>query len=142
MARAGAQGTPVFLIGGKPEVLAQTEQQLRQRWNVNIVGSGMVILPLTSVRRYLSVSAIAGEDRHGGDGLAASGDPDARLSGRLSAGAVYGRGWHLRCFTGHVQRAPKFWQDTGLEWFYRTVSQPSRIKAGAPAALFTLALHR
>lgn len=39
MARAGAQGTAVFLIGGKPEVLAQTEQQLRQRWNVNIVGS-------------------------------------------------------------------------------------------------------
>ncbi|STW10134.1 putative UDP-N-acetyl-D-mannosaminuronic acid transferase [Klebsiella grimontii] len=39
MVRAGAQGTPVFLIGGKPEVLAQTEQQLRQRWNVNIVGS-------------------------------------------------------------------------------------------------------
>ena len=39
MARAGVQGTPVFLIGGKPEVLAQTEQQLRQRWNVNIVGS-------------------------------------------------------------------------------------------------------
>ena len=25
MERAGAQGTPVFLVGGKPEVLAQTE---------------------------------------------------------------------------------------------------------------------
>lgn len=39
MARAGAEGTPVFLIGGKPEVLAQTEQKLRRQWNVNIVGS-------------------------------------------------------------------------------------------------------
>lgn len=39
MERAGAEGTPVFLIGGKPEVLAQTEQKLRSQWNVNIVGS-------------------------------------------------------------------------------------------------------
>ncbi len=39
MQRAGAEGTPVFLVGGKPEVLAQTESRLRQRWRVNIVGS-------------------------------------------------------------------------------------------------------
>ncbi|WP_121417691.1 WecB/TagA/CpsF family glycosyltransferase, partial [Pseudomonas aeruginosa] len=39
MARAGKEGTPVFLVGGKPEVLAQTEAKLRNQWNVNIVGS-------------------------------------------------------------------------------------------------------
>lgn len=39
MARAGKEGTPVFLVGGKPEVLAQTEAKLRTQWNVNIVGS-------------------------------------------------------------------------------------------------------
>ncbi len=39
MARAGKEGTPVFLVGGKPEVLAQTEAKLRAQWNVNIVGS-------------------------------------------------------------------------------------------------------
>lgn len=27
------------MVGGKPEVLAQTESRLRQRWQVNIVGS-------------------------------------------------------------------------------------------------------
>lgn len=45
MERAGAQGTPVFLIGGKPEVLAETQAKLRARWNVNIVGSQTAILP-------------------------------------------------------------------------------------------------
>lgn len=45
MQRAGAEGTPVFLVGGKPEVTAQTESGLRQRWQVNIVGSGTVISP-------------------------------------------------------------------------------------------------
>jgi UDP-N-acetyl-D-mannosaminouronate:lipid I N-acetyl-D-mannosaminouronosyltransferase len=39
MARAGQNGTPVFLVGGKPEVLAQTEAKLRAQWRVNIVGS-------------------------------------------------------------------------------------------------------
>ncbi len=39
MARAGKEGTPVFFVGGKPEVLAQTEAKLRTQWNVNIVGS-------------------------------------------------------------------------------------------------------
>lgn len=39
MARAGAEGTPVFLVGGKPDVLAETAQKLRQQWNVNLVGT-------------------------------------------------------------------------------------------------------
>jgi hypothetical protein len=44
-ASAGAGWTPsapelqVFLVGGKPEVLAQTASSLRQRWQVNIVGT-------------------------------------------------------------------------------------------------------
>lgn len=39
MERAGREGTPVFLLGGKPEVLEQTEDKLRKQWQVNIVGS-------------------------------------------------------------------------------------------------------
>ncbi|MEL2239257.1 WecB/TagA/CpsF family glycosyltransferase, partial [Klebsiella pneumoniae] len=32
MARAGKEGTPGFLVGGKPEVRAQTEAKLRSQW--------------------------------------------------------------------------------------------------------------
>ena len=39
MARAGAEGTPVFLVGGKPEVMAETVEKLRKQWNVNLVGT-------------------------------------------------------------------------------------------------------
>lgn len=60
MARAGEEGTPVFLVGGKPEVLAQTQAKLRAQWNVNIVGSGTVILRRSSVLRYLSKSTPVG----------------------------------------------------------------------------------
>ena len=43
--------------------------------------------------------------------------------------ALYmGVGGTYDVFTGHVHRAPKFWQNLGLEWFYRLLLQPSRIK--------------
>ncbi len=39
---------------------------------------------------------------------------------RLYPHALYmGVGGTYDVFTGHVHRAPKFWQDLGLEWFYR-----------------------
>jgi UDP-N-acetyl-D-mannosaminouronate:lipid I N-acetyl-D-mannosaminouronosyltransferase len=43
--------------------------------------------------------------------------------------ALYmGVGGTYDVFTGHVKRAPKFWQKLGLEWLYRLLSQPTRIK--------------
>ena len=39
MKKAGREGTPVFLVGGKPDVLAQTKEKLRSQWQVNIVDS-------------------------------------------------------------------------------------------------------
>ena len=93
MARAGAQGTAVFLIGGKPEVLAQ-----------------IVTVAMGSPRQEILMR-------------------DCR---EVYPQALYmGVGGTYDVFTGHVQRAPKFWQDLGLEWFYRLVSQPSRIKRQA-----------
>lgn len=59
MERAGAEGTPVFLIGGKPEVLAQTEQKLRSQWNVNIVGSQDAISGRKIARGYMNAYATA-----------------------------------------------------------------------------------
>ena len=42
--------------------------------------------------------------------------------------ALYmGVGGTYDVFTGHVKRAPKVWQNLGLEWLYRLLSQPSRI---------------
>lgn len=60
MERAGVQGTPVFLIGGKSEVLAETQAKLRERWKVNIVGSQDGYFPPISVSSCLSGCATAG----------------------------------------------------------------------------------
>jgi UDP-N-acetyl-D-mannosaminouronate:lipid I N-acetyl-D-mannosaminouronosyltransferase len=125
--RALALGTPVFLIGGKPEVLAQTER-LRQRWKVNIVGSQDGYF--TPDQRQALFERI--RDSGAKIVTVAMGSPRQEILMRdcrgVSARAVYGRRRHYDVFTGHVHRAPKFWQDLGLEWFYRLLLQPSRIK--------------
>ena len=110
-------------------------------WQVNIVGSRdgyftpeqRRIVRTHSRQRAKIVTVAMGSPRR---------DLYARLPAPVSARAVYGRRRHLRCFTGHVHRAPKFWQDLGLEWFYRLLLQPSRIKRQFRLLRFTLALFR
>lgn len=127
MARAGKEGTPVFLVGGKPEVLAQTE--------ANCGRSGTSILWVAG--RLLYAGAASGaicaypcqrrENCHRRDGIAKTGITHARLSGSASPCVIYGVGGTYDVFTGHVKRAPKIWQNLGLEWLYRLLSQPKRI---------------
>ena len=43
--------------------------------------------------------------------------------------AVYqGLGGSFDVYTGRVRRAPVWWQEHGLEWLYRLINDPSRIK--------------
>ncbi len=46
--------------------------------------------------------------------------------GRLNARLVIGAGGSLDVLAGTVIRAPKFFCDHGLEWFYRLIKQPWR----------------
>ena len=129
MERAGAQGTPVFLIGGKPEVLAETQAKLRGRWKVNIVGSQDGYFSADQRQQLFERVRDSGAKIV----TVAMGSPrqeilmrDCRL---VYPAALYmGVGGTYDVFTGHVHRAPKFWQNLGLEWFYRLLLQPSRIK--------------
>ena len=128
MARAGEEGTPVFLVGGKPEVLAQSQAKLRAQWKVNIVGSQDGYF--TPEQR----SALFEQIHASGAKIVtvAMGSPKQEIFMRdcrqVHPHALYmGVGGTYDVFTGHVKRAPKVWQNLGLEWLYRLLSQPSRI---------------
>lgn len=129
MARAGAEGTPVFLVGGKPEVMAETVEKLRKQWNVNLVG--------TQDGYFMPEERQALFERIHESGAkivtVAMGSPKQEILMRdcrlVHPDALYmGVGGTYDVFTGHVKRAPKVWQNLGLEWLYRLLSQPSRIK--------------
>jgi N-acetylglucosaminyldiphosphoundecaprenol N-acetyl-beta-D-mannosaminyltransferase len=49
---------------------------------------------------------------------------------------LVGLGGSLDVFAGTVKRAPKVFQNLGLEWFYRLCTQPSRIGRMAKLPLF------
>lgn len=129
MQRAGQEDIPVFLVGGKPEVLAQTEAKLRQLWQVNIVGSQDGYF--TDEQRPALFERI----RESGAAIVtvAMGSPRQEIlmqaCREVYHQALYmGVGGTYDVFTGHVKRAPKVWQNFGLEWLYRLLSQPTRIK--------------
>ncbi|WP_391591414.1 lipopolysaccharide N-acetylmannosaminouronosyltransferase [Yersinia rohdei] len=129
MQRAGQQGTPVFLVGGKPDVLAETEAKLRAQWNVNLVGSQDGYF--TPQQRDALFARIAAS----GAAIVtvAMGSPKQEMFMRdcrkVYPNALYmGVGGTYDVFTGHVKRAPKIWQNLGLEWLYRLLSQPTRIR--------------
>lgn len=128
MERAGREGTPVFLLGGKPEVLAQTEAKLRAQWQVNIVGSqDGYFCPEDRQALFERI-------RESGAKIitVAMGSPRQEILMRdcrtVYPDALYmGVGGTYDVFTGHVKRAPAIWQRLGLEWLYRLLSQPSRL---------------
>ncbi|MGC6389288.1 lipopolysaccharide N-acetylmannosaminouronosyltransferase [Ewingella sp. S1.OA.A_B6] len=128
MQRAGQEGTPVFLIGGKPDVLEQTEAKLRAQWNVNIVGSQNGYLdPQQRDSLFERVKA-----SHAAIVTVAMGSPKQEVlmydCRAVHPDALYmGIGGTYDVFTGHVKRAPKIWQKLGLEWLYRLIRQPSRL---------------
>ena len=129
MARAGREGTPVFLVGGQPQVLAQTIDKLKRQRKVNIVDAQ------DGYFKPEEQAALFARIRDSGAQIVtvAMGSPrqeifmrDCRL---VHPNALYmGVGGTYDVFTGHVKRAPKVWQHLGLEWLYRLLSQPSRLK--------------
>ncbi|MBU5686488.1 lipopolysaccharide N-acetylmannosaminouronosyltransferase, partial [Citrobacter sp. S44_ASV_140] len=114
MARAGQEGTPVFLIGGKPEVLAQTEAKLRAQWRVNIVGSqDGYFTPDQRQALFERIHASGAQIV-----TVAMGSPKQEIFMRdcrkIHPEALYmGVGGTYDVFTGHVKRAPRIWQSLG-----------------------------
>ena len=58
---------------------------------------------------------------------------------KLNVGLMMGLGGVLDVFAGTVQRAPESWQKLGLEWLYRLIKQPSRIKRMIKLPMFLFA---
>ena len=62
-----------------------------------------------------------------------------KLKPMLPDSVMIGLGGSFDVWAGTVKRAPVFFQKTGLEWLYRTISEPSRFKRIFPTLpLFVL----
>lgn len=59
---------------------------------------------------------------------------------KLDIGLAVGLGGALDVFAGNVRRAPEGWRRLGLEWLYRLIKEPRRIKRMLKLPMFLFAV--
>ncbi|MBQ2829975.1 MAG: WecB/TagA/CpsF family glycosyltransferase [Oscillospiraceae bacterium] len=120
-------GKSVYLLGAKPGVAEMAAENLKERFE------GLIIAG-TGDGYFKDDAAAAEKIRESGAAMAliCLGAPKQELfmhryAEATGARLLLGLGGSLDVFAGVAQRAPKFFCDHNLEWFYRLVKQPSRI---------------
>lgn len=119
-----------YLVGGKPEVIEETIQKLRADFpRMNIVGYRDGYLKGNDDETLIADIAEKKPDVV----FVAMGSPKQELlmerMQRVHPEAIYqGLGGSFDVYTGRVERAPEWWIRHNLEFAYRLIKQPSRIK--------------
>ena len=124
------KGKKFYLVGSKQEVIEETVEKLRREYSgINIAGYRNGYIKSEEEKQRL-IDDIAGKQPD--VVFVAMGSPKQELLMEEMAErhpAIYqGLGGSFDVYTGHVKRAPKWWVDHNLEFAYRLLKQPSRIK--------------
>lgn len=132
-----------YLVGGKQEIIDATVSKLKSEYNgINICNyrNGYI---KTETEELALIEDIK---KHNPDVVfVAMGSPKQELlMERIQKEhqAVYqGLGGSFDVYTGNVKRAPEWWVKNNMEWTYRLLSQPSRIKRQIHLVRFFVNLH-
>lgn len=122
------EGKSIAMIGAKPEVIDLAVNNLKSEIeNLNVVYSHDGYF--TNEDEILKNVAEAKPDLV----LVALGSPKQEffiksLKQLLPNSTMIGLGGSFDVWAGVVERAPKIWQKMGLEWLYRTINDPARLK--------------
>lgn len=124
------QNKTFYLIGSKQEVIENTVKKLQEDYNgVSIVGyrNGYI---QTDEEKYQLITDVV--EKKPDVIFVAMGSPKQELFMQeisLQHKAIYqGLGGSFDVYTGNVKRAPEWWVKHNLEFAYRLIKQPSRIK--------------
>ena len=128
MRRLAMRGGSVYLLGAKPGIAEMAGERMKSQFPGLIVcgvhdGYFQEDAPVIEEINALQPDLL----------LVCLGAPKQELWMRrnapaLKVGLMAGLGGSLDVFAGTVKRAPVFFQKFGLEWFYRLVKEPWRIK--------------
>ncbi len=127
MGKLAKEGRSIYLLGAKPGVAELAGKRLIQQYpGLKIAGTHdgyfQEDAPVVETIRESGAEVV----------LVCLGAPKqekwmARNGAATGAHLLCGLGGSLDVFAGVVERAPKFWCDHGLEWFYRLCKEPRRI---------------
>lgn len=130
-ALAAIRGYPVFVFGARPEVAPKACVALREAYpGLQVVGfENGYLTPAQAERLPERINASGAKLLFVG-----LGSPrqefwiDENLKKLSTVNICQGVGGTLDVLAGRVKRAPDAWQRSYLEWLYRIVNEPSRIK--------------
>ena len=142
MERMAETGKTLYLLGAKPGVAEKAAERLAAQY------PGLRIAGFHD--GYFQEDGPVVEDirRSGADvAFVCLGAPKQELWMKKNGAAtgarlLCGLGGSLDVFAGVVERAPKFWSDHGLEWFYRLCREPRRIGRMMKLPLFLVHVKR
>lgn len=134
-----AQSKSIAFVGAKPEIIAKAVENVKAKIpNVNVVyvqdgyfkDDARVLSELAEAKPDLVLVALGSPKQEFFISEAKKNLPDA---------VMVGVGGSFDVWSGVVQRAPKIYQNLGLEWLYRTLKEPKRLKRIFPTLpLFVL----
>lgn len=124
------EGKSFYLVGSKPNVIETTVNKLKEDYSgINIVNyrDGYIKSPEEKKALIDDIEATKPDVV-----FVAMGSPKQELLMEemfQCHPAIYqGLGGSFDVYTGNVERAPAWWVNHNLEWAYRLIKQPSRIK--------------
>lgn len=138
MGKMAEKGKSLYLLGAKPGVAEQAAARLTSRYpGLRIAGTHDGYFQ--EDRSVVEAIRLSGADCV----FVCLGAPKQELwmaknGPATGAHLLCGLGGCLDVFAGNVERAPKFWRDHGLEWFYRLCKEPKRIGRMMKLPLFLI----
>lgn len=127
MGKMAERGKSLYLLGAKPGVAEQAAARLKAQYpGLKIAGTHDGYFkedaPVVEAIRESGADCV----------FVCLGAPKQELwmeknGPATGARLLCGLGGSMDVFAGTVERAPKFWSDHGLEWFYRLCKEPKRL---------------
>lgn len=119
-----------YLVGGKQQIIDETVEKLKKEFEgINIVGYRNGYIKTDEDKTALIADIVA---KKPDVVFVAMGSPKQELLMeeimQQHKAIFQGLGGSFDVYTGHVQRAPKWWVDHNLEFAYRLLREPKRFK--------------
>lgn len=145
---ANVRGCSLFLVGGKPGIADMAVENIKKQYpNINIVGSHHGYFKGTHLgykehEEEIKVLNKIKESKPDiifvGFGAPKSEKWIHENKDQLNCKVIIGNGGTIDILAGTVKRAPEVYQKLGIEWLYRLLKDPKRIKRQMVLPLFAL----
>lgn len=137
---ASGENVPLYFLGGQPGVAAEAARRLQSRYpGLEIRGTSDGFFDDHSEMDLLEKIRQSGARvLFVGLGVPRQEAWIARNREILKPMVFVGVGGSFDVLSGKLRRAPQRWQDLGLEWLYRLIQEPRRIKRVIRLPLFVL----